>query len=537
LPTTPLGPALDTLLLDRHAFSAASPYRAWPVIVAYCLIWTLVQWVSEPNLDSYYDMLENYGWSQTMAWGTFKHPPLFAWVVGIWFKVFPISDLSYKALAYANVALALAGIVALARQLGLARFTHAAVFLLLLSFPYTTLAAKFNANAQLLSLWPWTAMVFLRALSATGWRAVLWASALGVLSAACMLSKYYSGVFLLSLVVVAVCQAQGRRWLLTPWPYLSLVVFALGLYPHYQWLAAHDFATFVYASEQSDDAILWGRILKFFFMPLLYVSPAWLAIAALFTWATPAMQGPRFAQFSNNLAVALRPNGWGDALFWFSWVPVVTTVLFGVCDVVTPEAPWAIPLGFAFSLMWLRNLSAAVPDASLEQVLKTLDTWAIKGLGVLAALGLALTIYWAQVGHEPYYRPIELAAQRIATDWQTRHPEVPLRWSAGDWGLNAMLGFYADPKIQATPNLPDSWEASVTPVANWSTQGGVIVCELGLGAHSDAALRNNACVQNSLVWLQARQPDAKPVVFDLMRSGWRFPRALTFGYAVFYYVP
>jgi hypothetical protein len=31
------------------------------VIVAYCVLWTLMQSVSEPNLDSYYDMLENFG--------------------------------------------------------------------------------------------------------------------------------------------------------------------------------------------------------------------------------------------------------------------------------------------------------------------------------------------------------------------------------------------------------------------------------------------------------------------------------------------
>ena len=274
--------SLDSLLSNQNAFNAPSPYRTWPVIVAYCVLWTLVQWVSEPNLDSYYDMLENYGWSQAMAWGTFKHPPFFAWVVGAWFKIFPISDLSYKALAYANVAVALAGLVALARQLGLARFSHAAVFLLLLSFPYTTLAAKFNANAQLLSLWPWTAVIFLRALTAQGGRALLMALVLGVLSVACMLSKYYSGVFLLSLLVVAVFQREGRSWLLSPWPYLTLVVFVAGMYPHYQWLAAHDFATFVYASEQSDESILWLRILKFFFMPLLYVFSSMVSNCCIF---------------------------------------------------------------------------------------------------------------------------------------------------------------------------------------------------------------------------------------------------------------
>ena len=496
-----------------------------------------MQWISEPNLDSYYDMLENYGWSQTFAWGTFKHPPFFAWAVGAWFKVFPVSDLSYKAMAYANVAVALAGVGALARQLGLTRLSHGATFLLFLSFPYTTLAAKFNANAQLLSLWPWTAVIFLRALHAQGLRAFLTALALGVLAAACMLSKYYSGVFLLSLLVVAVFQREGRQWLLTPWPYLALGVFAIGMYPHYQWLAAHDFATFVYASEQSDASILWLRILKFFFMPLLYVFPAWLASAALFAWANPQAKSARFIQFGKNLLLALRPNGWGDALFWFSWVPVVTTVLFGVCDVVTPEAPWAIPLGFAFSLIWLRNLSTRSSEHDLIQVLNTLHSWSLKGLGYLTALGLSLTFYWANEGHEEYYRPIEIASHQIASDWQKRHPQLPLQWSAGDWGLNAMMGFYADPKIQALPNLPDSWEASVSPVHNWQSKGGVIVCELGKGHPSETQLQSNACVQNTIAWLQTRKIDATPIVYDLTRQGWRFPRQLAFGYAVFHYVP
>ena len=180
---------LDLELSKPIALNTPAPYRVWPILAAYCVLWTLVQWLSEPNLDSYYDMLENYGWSQTFAWGTFKHPPFFAWVVGAWFKVFPVSDLSYKAMAYANVAVALAGVVALGRQLGLTRLSHGAVFLLFLSFPYTTLAAKFNANAQLLSLWPWTAVVFLRAMHAQGLSAFLTALALGVLAAACMLSK------------------------------------------------------------------------------------------------------------------------------------------------------------------------------------------------------------------------------------------------------------------------------------------------------------------------------------------------------------
>jgi hypothetical protein len=187
--------------------------------------------------------------------------------------------------------------------------------------------------------------------------------------------------------------------------------------------------------------------------------------------------------------------------------------------------------------MWLRNLSLHSPAVEMDSVLTKLHTWSLKGLGVLVALGLALTVYWANEGHEEYYRPIEIAGQRIASDWQQRHPDVPLQWSAGDWGLNAMVGFYADPKIQALPNLPDSWEASVSPVTHWHSKGGVVVCDLGKGHPTETQFLNSTCVQSTLAWLQARDQDTTAIVYDLTRPGWRFPRQLAFGYAVFHYVP
>ena len=122
-----------------------------------CLLWAWMSTVANGNLDSQFDMLENYAWSQSFRWGTHKHPPLFAWVVGAWFAVFPQTDWAYRLLSYANVWVALAGVAALGRRLGLGTLAQWGALLLLWSFPYTTLAGKFNANSQLLPLWPWTA--------------------------------------------------------------------------------------------------------------------------------------------------------------------------------------------------------------------------------------------------------------------------------------------------------------------------------------------------------------------------------------------
>ena len=113
-------PTLPPTPSQAHASGALPPRTVWLVLL-HALAWAALQSLVQGNLDSYNDMLENYAWAQTFEWGTFKHPPLFAWVVGAWFSVFPNADWAYRLLAYTNVAVGLWGVAVLARQLQLAR--------------------------------------------------------------------------------------------------------------------------------------------------------------------------------------------------------------------------------------------------------------------------------------------------------------------------------------------------------------------------------------------------------------------------------
>ena len=136
----------------------------------------------------------------------------------------PRTDFAFKLLAYANVAVGLAGVAVLARLMGLAKFAHPAVVLLFWCLPYTTLAAKFNANAQLLSVWPWAAAALFGSLLYSGWRGLAWSTLLGLCSAAAMLSKYYSGVLLVALFVAASVHRTAAAWYSSPRPWWALAV-------------------------------------------------------------------------------------------------------------------------------------------------------------------------------------------------------------------------------------------------------------------------------------------------------------------------
>ncbi len=246
-----------------------SQTRIWQILLVYVLTWTLAQSVSSPNLDGYGDMLESFAWGQTFDWGSFKHPPLIGWIAGLWFRVLPPSDPMFFMLSFAVTALGLLGIFRLAQALGLGRLSLAAMVVQMYALPYSTLAAKFNANSILLTLWPWVAYFWWACISER--RAGLFHPfMLGLTAAIAMLGKYYSGVLLLSLGLLTLALPAGRRWLGTWRPWFALGVLGAALLPHLGWLAHHDYITLHYVQEQGTGSISWSNLLKFLLSPLLY---------------------------------------------------------------------------------------------------------------------------------------------------------------------------------------------------------------------------------------------------------------------------
>lgn len=507
-------------------------------------VWAALQALVQGNLDGYHDMLENFAWAQTFEWGTFKHPPFFAWVVGAWFAVFPAADWAYRLLAYANVAVGLWGVAALAQRLRLPHLAPAGVLLLLWALPYTTLAAKFNANSQLLSLWPWTAVALLACLESTGRARWAWHLALGLLAAASFLSKYYSGVFLLGFLVVAATRPDGRRWLLSPWPWLALAVFVAALLPHLAWLQQHDFATLTYAMNQGGGGTEWRPLLKFALTPLIYWGLAWLACVSVWAARASGAQGPLWRRWVRGLVLSWRPSGWADTLFWLAVLPGGITLLFGLAGVAEMSTPWAIPIGYAFSLLWLRNLEQAFGPVASQQAQQGLRRAAWPVLGVFVAVGLLHGWQRAQAGHTDHYRPAAQAAQDILALWAREAPGQRLGWVGGAWAENALLAFYGDPHIRALPGLPDQAPATLAPHPNWAQEGGVLLCPLGQADTSRAPDPANAdpgadtCVSHMRGWLAAQTGQrTEPWVLRVARQGWRFPRSVAFDYAVFLYRP
>src|SRR3974377_1468021 len=65
------------------------------VLAAYWAVWTVYAVVAKASQDFHFDMGEMVAWSREVTFGTPKHPPLPAWLVGAWFSVFPDADWAY----------------------------------------------------------------------------------------------------------------------------------------------------------------------------------------------------------------------------------------------------------------------------------------------------------------------------------------------------------------------------------------------------------------------------------------------------------
>lgn len=509
----------------------------WMVTLA-CLLWALVSWLANGNLDGYHDMLENYAWSQPLQLGTHKHPPFFAWVVGLWFMVFPQNDAFYRLLSYANVGVGLWGVYVLGRRLGLARLAPLGALLLLWCFPYTTLAGKFNANSQLLSLWPWAAALLLASWQEKGVRGLTFSVALGVVSAACMLSKYYSGVFLAGFLLPILLVREGRQWLLTPRPYVALAAFGLALAPHVAWIAHHQWVTLGYAMDQGGGQVVWSYVLRFALAPIFYWLPAWLAVCLVYGFMQARQQGGGWLRWSARfLRRSWAWQGRGDTLFWLALMPWLTTLGFGATGVVELSTPWAIPIGYAFVLLWLRNLDAEAPAATQAALAALRRAW-WPSLAVVLVIGVAAGWGNARKSSSDYYRPAADAAQAIVLSWNQRHPEQPLQWVGGDWAENAMLSFYAQPHLRTIPGLPDSEYARVLALPDWRRQPGLLLCPRGpVAGEPGPTAKSRDCERQAQAWLAKLGLPQEPRVLTLQRSGWRFPVPTPYAYAVFDVLP
>ncbi|MDO5686298.1 MAG: glycosyltransferase family 39 protein [Neisseria sp.] len=494
----------------------------WLTAVIYVITWVGISCVMSPGLDSYGDMVENYAWSQTWMLGTFKHPPFFAWMVKAWFALFPTEVWAYYVLSYLNALVGILGIVCLARlwlpeNLSAARrgvFVFVVLLFALLSAPYSNLASKFNADTVLLSLWPWTAYAFFAALHEERFYHK-WAFTvlLGVLAAAAMLSKYFTVILLVTLLLISVSNAQYRQWWRTRYPYVAFGVFIALMLPHLVWEIWHGFPFRQYVGGKITEGVSVRRVFTFPLSGIYYLPLSWIA-----WW----LLRRRFSAPQRQELTWKIPR---RSLVLLSFLPALLVVLVHIITHVHLTTHWAIPIWFALpALMAVWLLPLLSDDFAWRRLLRGLGVFWAAYVGVTAVV----ILFSAILGDYSYTHGMPQMAQAIDKRFAERYPGQKLSWVAGAWPRPGAVSFFGKDHPRGLPSMPDKEVSQVNPYPEWKQTYGAVLCMPYRSGGCERAVRN---------WLHEQQLGVEGDVLHYQAEGWQFIRSDVHDLTVFWVRP
>lgn len=315
----------------------------------------------------HHDTAEIAMWSG-LGWplGLPKHPPFLPWLFRTYSYVVALNWVSLAVLTGGNIVLGAWAVWRVALLILDERRATLAVLLYGLAPAGTFFALKLNHNAILVSLWPLTILAFLACLRAeTAARSIAYGVAFGVLAAAGMLAKYYTGVLLASCFAASLVSARRNRFYTMTGGYVAVAVFAALVAPHALWMFDNQGATLSYALHETEREDY--PLAHFLLVGPAYLLPVLAAFWALRRWRAPA------------------PQGWDwekNELWVLAAGPFVLTAVFIAAFKLRGATSWSLP-DFSVLPVLLASMLAAPDDRELAR----LKRWAAAGLAVVALAG------------------------------------------------------------------------------------------------------------------------------------------------------
>lgn len=301
------------------------------------------------------DTLETIMWSHPFSMGNAKHPPLAAWLAGIFTVVFAHTDFAMYLLSQVMMVVGFVYMYRLGKEFFSTEKAVFSVILLSTIIFYTFDSAKFNVNLPHMALWPMMTFYCCRAVKYD--RLADWLL-FGAASGLSVLSKFFGFALLLALFLFIVTGRDTRKYFLRPGPYLAFVVFLLILAPYIVWLVRNDFPPFTYLAgrvteEKLDPVVNFLNILGESLYPL--------AMPLLLLWLT--MDRPIKSLLAFRPKKDLRPSDPVAARLavCVQFTPIVMLTLMAGTGMVI-DSMWEYPVyfitGFFLMAFWKDTISS-----------------------------------------------------------------------------------------------------------------------------------------------------------------------------------
>jgi len=464
--------------IDRLRNRLADPQRggrALAVTLAvYVALWTLYGALARASQDLSADMAEELVWARHPALGYYKHPPLSAYLVRLWFSVVPRADWTFYLLAILVAAAALWAAWCLAGDY-LSREKRVLALALLTLVPFFNFhALKYNANTLLMPLWVITTFWFLRSYRT---RNAGYAALAGVGAAAAMLCKYWSVFLLVGLALAALLDGRRGVYFRSAAPWMTVVAGVAVLGPHLVWLVQNDFAPlhyalYVHGSKPFATALADGL--------------GYLASAAGYVVVPVAMvliaARPGRATLADMIWPADPDRRLAAATFW---APLLLPALAAIVAGIAINALWSMPAWALLPVLLLSPRGVTVPAPAARWIVGI--AIGLPVVMVLAAPGIAFVMH--RGGNLPVSAQSRLLGAQVERAWHAV-TDKPLRYIDGNVAFS--IAVYAEEMPRALPELPP------VPADRLARAGWAMVC----------IVEDPKCM-NEATALRRRRPDSR----------------------------
>ena len=412
-------------VIDGLAHPARRRRAALAFVLGYGALWFVYAVIAKSSQDINADMGEMVVWTRELALGYPKHPPLLAYILWGWFKVFPFADWAYLLLAVVTVSIGIFLSIELCAE-WLAGQKLAAVPFLLAMIPfYNFLGLKFDQNSVLIPLWALAMWAMLRALDT---RHVAWAALAGLAAAAAMLSKYWSAFLLVALALAALFHPKRREYFRSGAPWVTAGVFVVVVAPHVWWLIANDFPPITWVTTRRIAASFGdtlGSMVEYLGGTLGYAAVA-IALVFVFVRPLPAALSDGFVPRDHRRTAAI-----------MFWTPLLLPLVAALITGTSLLSLWSTP---ALNLLPVMLLGSPLVSVSRAAVLRIASVMTLVTLLIVAASPLvAFSLLKNGVENDAAYA--RLLMQATEREWH-KAIDRPLKLIGGPFALVSSAAFY-----------------------------------------------------------------------------------------------
>lgn len=438
----------------------------WYFVGLHFFSWTIFSTISSPNAPL--DVIEGYAWGREWLWGTYKHPPMQAWVLEILGRLTFKASWSHFLASQVCITAAFWAVWQTGRRI--LDDTQALIGVLLLegAIYYNFTSTEFNPNVLQIAFWALAVWSFYRGVKDN--RTFDWVL-LGLWSAGGMYSKYSTILLIGTFAVLTITRPEARRRLKSHGPYLAFGVGVILFLPHLVWLWNNNFLPFEYMMDRMTDE---GPATKFVtppeFFPTFLLSPIVFVVAQLLA-LLPAtillldLDGAKEKQKPSKSCKFAQPF-----LAAVTFAPMIITLLASAIFHFKVHDMWGAPF-FNFAGLWA--VTKFYPRGAVAGM-RFVAVWSLLFLaGLLSSAGTNLLSPYIANKNARIHFPGKSLAKIITHNWHEKY-NVPLSYVIGNTWEAGNVAFYSKDR-------PHLFINANTTISTWINtddlrqKGGVII--------------------------------------------------------------